>query len=116
MSRVLVCGGRDFPGYWTVFEALDGQHKAAPITLLIEGGALGADRFGRRWAQERGVPFQTFPADWTRDGKAAGPIRNRRMLVEGQPDLVIAFPGGKGTASMVALSRKAGVVTWEILP
>jgi hypothetical protein len=39
----------------------------------------------------------------------AGPIRNQRMLVEGKPDLVVAFPGGKGTAGMVTLARNAGV-------
>jgi hypothetical protein len=31
------------------------------------------------------------------------------MLNEGRPDLVVAFPGGKGTAGMMALARKADV-------
>src|SRR5258708_15682483 len=34
-------------------------------------------------------------------------LRNRDMLCDGKPDLIIAFPGGKGTAGMVDLARKA---------
>ena len=48
-------------------------------------------------------------AEWHRLGRKAGPIRNQRMLDEGKPDLVVAFPGGTGTAGMVALACKAGV-------
>jgi len=50
-----------------------------------------------------------FPADWSRHGKSAGPIRNRQMLIEGRPDIVVAFPGGKGTANMIKQAVEAGV-------
>jgi hypothetical protein len=52
-------------------------------------------------------------ADWKRFGRAAGPMRNERMLKEGRPDLVIAFPGRTGTAGMKALAREAGVMIIE---
>ena len=52
-----------------------------------------------------------MPADWTKHGKAAGPIRNQKMLDE-CPDLVVAFPGGKGTADMVRRAMKAGIDCW----
>ncbi|MEM9912925.1 MAG: hypothetical protein AAF922_19365 [Pseudomonadota bacterium] len=42
-------------------------------------------------------------------GRAAGPIRNKEMLDEGCPDLVVAFPGGRGTANMVKQAQAAGV-------
>ncbi len=51
-----------------------------------EGGARGADRLARVWAQLGGIEVETHPAQWERDGKAAGPIRNRAMLVNGRPD------------------------------
>jgi hypothetical protein len=79
------------------------------FTLLIAGGASGADTLAARWAQDRGVPTQVYMAEWERLGREAGPIRNQRMLTEGKPDLVVAFPGGKGTANMVAQARAAGV-------
>ena len=63
VTRVLVCGPRDWPDYWTVFEVLDGEHRANPITCLIEGGALGVDRFARAWAVKNGVPTDPCPVD-----------------------------------------------------
>lgn len=113
--RVLVCGGRDYADYWTVVEVLDGLHRADPIDCIIQGGALGADRFAREWAVRNKVPHEEFPADWKRYGRAAGPLRNGDMLCRGRPDLVVAFPGGAGTAGMVALSRKAHVAVSEIV-
>ncbi len=112
--KILVCGGRNYTDYWTIFEILNGIQKATPISCIIEGGALGADRFARRWAMENGVFYETFEADWKTFGNAAGPIRNQRMLVEGKPERVIAFPGGKGTAGMIMLARAAGVPVTEI--
>jgi hypothetical protein len=55
-----------------------------------------------------------FPADWEKYGKAAGPIRNQQILVEGKPDLVVAFQGGRGTANMVSRAQQAGVPVVEI--
>lgn len=112
--KVLVCGGRDYSDYWILTEVLNGAHKATPISCIIEGGALGADRFARQWAINNNVAVRTFNADWKTHGKAAGPIRNRQMLVEGAPDRVIAFAGGKGTANMVAMACMAGLPVFEI--
>jgi hypothetical protein len=68
----------------------------------------------RRWANERGYPVKTFEADWAEHGRSAGPIRNGRMIKEGQPDVVISFLGGAGTANMVKQSQKAGVPVFEV--
>lgn len=131
---VLVCGGRDFGSLANrvrptpeeiaraaaersfLRSALDAQHAAEPIALLIHGGARGADREAGAWGLEHGIHVRAFPADWVHDGKAAGPIRNQRMLVQGKPSLVIAFPGGRGTADMVRRSRRAGVRVIEARP
>lgn len=114
--RVLVCGGRDFNDTVRVFAVLDKLHAEAEIAFIIEGGARGADACGREWAFRRGVECQTFEADWENQGSFAGPARNWRMLEEGKPDLVIAFPGGRGTADMVRKARRAGVGVVEISP
>jgi hypothetical protein len=113
--RVLITGGRDYADFWRLAKVLDGMHLEQPISCLIEGGATGADRLANGWAKRRGIPLETFTADWDLHGKAAGPIRNRRMLAEGKPDLVIAFPGGAGTADMVKQARKSGVHVREII-
>ncbi len=111
--RVLVCGGRDFTDRAAVFAALDRLARERGVALLIHGAARGADTLAGDWAASRGVFTHAFPADWQRDGRAAGPIRNQRMLVEGKPDGVVAFPGGIGTADMIRRATAAGIKVWE---
>lgn len=108
--KVLVCGGRDYSDADLVSETLLGIYILhGTIAKIIHGGALGADLLAGRWGHRHGVPVSVFRADWGRDGRAAGPIRNQRMLDEGKPNLVVVFPGGRGTADMVARARKARV-------
>jgi hypothetical protein len=84
--------------------------------VVIEGGAAGADRWARSWARLRAIDVETYEAQWARDGRAAGPIRNQAMLINGRPDLVVAFPGGRGTADMVRRAKAAGVRVIEVSP
>lgn len=112
--RVLVCGGRNYDNQDRVNAVLDRLHNDAGVDCLIEGGARGADHLGMTWAAHKGVPRERYDADWENQGSFAGPARNKRMLDEGKPDLVIAFPGGRGTADMVRKARKAGVQVVEI--
>lgn len=111
--KVLACGGRDFKGRQRVYDVLNAWHKERAITHLIHGGALGADTLAGQWAQTRGVQEVKCAANWTKHGKGAGPIRNRRML-ELKPDIVIAFPGGRGTADMVKVAKEASIMVVEV--
>jgi hypothetical protein len=89
-------------------------HRTQGITLLIAGGARGADTLAEEWAKIQEVECSVYHADWAKHGRAAGPIRNQQMLDEGQPTLVVAFPGGRGTADMVRRSRNAGLEVIEV--
>jgi len=111
--RILVCGGRNYWDQAAVDEVLD--EYRSDITVVIEGGATGADACAREWARKNRVQTLTFPADWARFGKSAGPYRNLQMLDEGKPDLVVAFPGGRGTENMVSLAtqRKVNIRRYE---
>jgi hypothetical protein len=73
----------------------------------------GADLLAEKWALMRGIQVQAFPANWA-EGKSAGPRRNGKMIAEGNPSLVIALPGGRGTADMVLKARTAGVRVAEV--
>lgn len=115
--RILVCGGRDFNDIEYVYSYLD----ALEPYVVIHGDCQGADRFAGKWAFDNrhlGVmelPFPVTEEEWRRLGGRAGPLRNRRMLEEGCPDLVLAFfPGGPGTKDMIVAAREAGIETWEI--
>lgn len=105
--KVLVCGSRHFQDK----ELMEDVLKQWNITTIIEGEARGADRLSRNYGEEHGIEVLRFPALWDKHGKSAGPIRNRQMLVEGQPELVVAFrgPNSRGTQNMIDQATKAGV-------
>lgn len=110
--RVLVCGGQTYTDMRHVTKVLDGL--VPKPTLIIQGGAFGADACASEWAYKRDVLERQFPADWKKHGRAAGPIRNQQMLDEGKPDLVVAFPGGSETEDMKRRARAAGVRVIEV--
>jgi hypothetical protein len=117
MTRVLVCGGRDFQQTMFLSRTLDRlQAERGQFAVVMHGGAKGADFLAACWAEVRGIPTLKFPANWITYGKAAGPMRNARMLDEGKPDLVVAFPGGRGTADMVKRAKATGVEVIEVSP
>jgi hypothetical protein len=111
---VLVCGGRAFRDGDTVADALSAVHFRRRIRRVVTGGARGADELAASWALGARVGVARHPADWQAHGRAAGPIRNGEMLRAESPDLVIAFPGGRGTADMVRQARAAGIDVWEV--
>lgn len=105
---VLVTGGRDFNNVRVIGETLDCFHAAHPFDLLVRGCATGVDTIAAVWAMERGIQPVGCPALWDFHGKAAGAKRNSAMLAL-EPDVVIVFPGGRGTANMRALAIAVGV-------
>lgn len=114
LTRVLVCGGRNFRSHAQVWRELDRLHAERKFTHLIQGGATGADSHAKQWAATKPeIERYESKADWDKHGKAAGPIRNARML-EWKPDLVIAFAGGSGTRNMIDQARRAGLEVIEV--
>ena len=117
MSRILVCGGRDYADRARVWQELDAWRAKHGRLVVIQGGARGADEHARTWAYlQSSVYLINEPADWKKDGRRAGPIRNQRMIDDHRPDWVLAFPGGSGTADMVRRAEKAGLKVVRIVP
>lgn len=107
--RALVCGSRHWTDADLIYDVLDAKNP----DVVIHGAARGVDMIAGRWARERRAEEIPFPADWKTHRKGAGPIRNKRMLREGKPDIVYAFAddlaASKGTANMVAQACRAGI-------
>lgn len=106
---VAVCGGRDYPNRGHVWSVLDSLHSLLGQIRVVTGDAAGADHHAHTWALTRGVPALRVRANWDRHGRAAGPIRNQQILDTQYPALVIAFPGGRGTADMCRRARAVGI-------
>ena len=82
---------------------------------LGHGNARGADSLCEQWVRRRDpCAFTRYPAEWTKHGKSAGPIRNRFMLDDFKPHILVAFPGGSGTADCVAAALSRGIPVWRV--
>jgi hypothetical protein len=114
--RVLVTGGRDYDSRDTVFAVLDAIHREREVCYLITGAAKGADSLAAEWGGTNGIPAAHVRAEWEKYGPRAGPMRNEVMLTQYRPDLVVAFPGGRGTADMVRRANRDGVPVHVVLP
>ena len=116
--KIIISGGRHFNNVALLWRTLDELHGSVPggIQLLVEGASddvtgpyVGADYWAHEWALARQVPALRRRAEWKKHGKAAGPIRNGEMLTRYLPDRLVAFPGGRGTADMMAKAERAGI-------
>jgi hypothetical protein len=120
--KVVVCGSRNGPKSTfivmpeEVYREMDRLHAELRITDLMQGGnPCGVDGFARRWATTKPeIRRWVCKAEWIKFGPAAGPIRNRRM-VEWHRDIVIGFPGDRGTADMIAQAEAAGIPLRRVL-
>lgn len=122
--KILICGGRNFPRTTPIYKELsnefhiDYSYIKSRVKMLIDkrnpdmiihGDAAGADTVVSNLIKSRYcIPTLAVPADWNKHGKAAGPIRNKKMLTY-KPDLVVAFPGGRGTVNMMKQARLASI-------
>ena len=80
---------------------------------IVHGACAGADRMCAMVARSFGADTEAHPAEWKKYGKAAGPIRNRQMLESGV-NLLVAFPGGRGTNNAVMTARDLGIPVWDL--
>jgi len=101
--KVVIAGSRGFEDYEVVRNNCDTLLDGISVDAVLCGECKGVDLLGKRYANERGIAVESFPADWKRYGRAAGPKRNKQMAENA--DVLIAFWDGvsKGTKNMIKL-------------
>lgn len=116
--RLLVSGSRSYMDYYNFHEVMNRyarnlEKHDVEIKVVIHGCANGVDTMAGAWAAAWGIPVEEYPANWKDYGRAAGPIRNRQMLTEGKPDLLIAWleQGSRGTKNMIDQAKDFEVPT-----
>lgn len=94
-----------------MWSSLWNVHEKFGVETLVHGGATGADQLAQEWALQPDLDIRVivYRAEWELYGRAAGPMRNARMIRESGCELLVAFPGGRGTASCLEAARRAGV-------
>jgi hypothetical protein len=107
--NLIVAGGRNLKNYEWFREKMDDFLERNNVELIIHGNGHGTDQMADRYARERDIPREVYPAHWDAYGNKAGPMRNKRMARRG--DWLLAFPGGRGTKDM---KRKMGTKITEV--
>lgn len=110
--RIAVAGSRHFVNETLVNWAFSELGVGAGDTI-VHGACVGADILCARVARLFKAETEAHPAEWKKYGKAAGPIRNRQMLESGV-NMLVAFPGGRGTNNAVMTARSMGIPVWDL--
>lgn len=107
--QVIIAGGRDFSDYDLLERKCDFYFSERRPSLIIVGGANGADDLGMKYAFCKCYDFKIMRADWNTLGKAAGMVRNQQMLQEA--DALVAFWDGRssGTRNMIEIAQAKGI-------
>lgn len=108
---ILIAGSRSFNDYQTLKDITNKEIDPKYQTVIVSGGAKGADKLAEKYAKENGFEKTIFPAKWEIFGKSAGYIRNVKMhefLSNQKNKKVICFWDGqsKGTAHNFSLAEK----------
>lgn len=114
MKRVLVTGGSPENAHSQVYHALYSIHERWQIACVIHGGRSDIDLLAHAWAEQQGITTEVFKADWWQLGLAAGPVSHQRMFEEGQPDYLVAFPGGRGTPFLLDKAYEHGLPVLDL--
>lgn len=111
---VLVTGGRGYADKDFLFKVMDQLDRRYNFTMVLHGAAAGADSLAGQWARDRGVQEVVCPANWNVHGRRAGYLRNSAMA-DLLPDVVLMFPGGKGTNMMKDIAEERGLKVIDAL-
>ncbi len=83
----VVTGSRDYTNYAQMERYLNILLSNYSNVEIVSGGARGADTLARDYAKNHNYAYKEFPADWEKDGKRAGVLRNEEMQ-----KYIAAFP------------------------
>lgn len=107
MMRTIIAGSREGITKEQVYKTI--EDSGFDISAVLCGEARGVDNYGKQWALERGIEVISYPADWDKYGKAAGPIRNK-LMAENAEALIAVWDGySRGTSHMINLARSMGL-------
>lgn len=110
--KLIIAGSRDIKDPLAVIERAIAHFGITGVTTVVSGAARGIDQAGEDWARKNGLSIVLFPAQWQTHGKAAGPIRNRKMAEHATALLAIWDGSSRGTKSMIEIATELGLKVW----
>lgn len=107
--KICVAGSRNYINKGLVEEVLFDEFITGEY-VMVTGGAKGVDTWAEDWAKDhKSVRYEVHPADWEKNGRSAGYIRNKKMIE--MSDKLIAFWDGSsnGTKHSIDLAMQKGI-------
>lgn len=118
MFKLIIAGSRSFTDYLVMQSmmplVLESLGLSAQDLIIISGTARGADTLGEKYAADNALQINKYPANWSKHGRAAGPIRNEEMATHADGCLVFWDGNSRGSESMIALAIKAKIKTMVV--
>lgn len=112
--KLIIAGSREGINEADVFTAMQESGFDKRVSEVVSGTARGVDRVGEEWARENGIPVKRFPADWEKNGRAAGHIRNRQMGDYADALLVLIYNNSRGSEGMLSYAKKMGLEIYVV--
>lgn len=104
--KTIIAGSRTFNDYNLLKSKLDYYRQNNTITQIVSGGAAGADTLGEKYSDENDIDLVIMRADWDTHGRAAGPIRNRKMAEYAEVLIAVWDGQSRGTKNMIEEMNK----------
>jgi hypothetical protein len=121
--RIIIAGSRSFDDYGLLCRECNkiiGEYKLITAEFeIISGGARGADKLAEWYALDKNYKNTIMKADWDRNGRGAGYIRNEQMAKyakECQNSICILFwdSESRGTKNMRDIAKKYEIKTFIV--
>ena len=107
--KLAVVGCREFVDFEKLSKILDAEHAKTPISVVVSGGAKGADSMAEEWAKSRGLETLIFLPEWKKYGRAAAIARNRQIIDSSEKCIAFWNDACRGTRSSIELAKKKGI-------
>jgi hypothetical protein len=112
--RVIIAGSRGINDYAKVCDAV--QRSRFPISRVLSGMARGVDTLAIRYATEKRLPLEQFPAQWSKWGRSAGYRRNEQMAQNADALIAVWDDRSPGTRHMIQVAKARGLQVFVALP
>lgn len=106
--KLAVIGSRDFNDQKLLEKTLDKLNETWQISVVVSGGARGADSLAETWAKKNKIETLIFKPDWDTFGKSAGYRRNLDIITNSDKVLAFQVNKSRGTQHSIDIAKKQG--------
>jgi len=110
--RTIIAGSRHLTDCSIVHSIIAQCPWVNSVTTVVSGAAPGVDTCGELWATLNNKPFERYPADWNKHGRAAGPLRNQIMAERADALIAIPTADSRGTRDMIRRAEAMSLKVW----